>query len=262
MSFPVTESFAKARNAATKALEIDETLAEAHTSLAYTLAFHDWNWTTAEKEFKRAIELNPNYATAHQWYSEFLVVVGRFDEARMEIERARELDPLSLIIYTDVAAYYYLTRQYDETIAQSQKVIEIDPNFPFAYVFLWASYQQKGMDREAVNAYLKGVTLFWGDGVEQVKELEKAFDKSGIKGFWQKRLEQISKPSRKQTYLDWDFAVCYVQMGDKERAIESLQKSYVARNRWIINIKYEPTFDSIRTDPRFQELLKKMGLGD
>jgi TolB-like protein/DNA-binding winged helix-turn-helix (wHTH) protein len=259
---PATEGFAKARNAATKALEIDETLAEAHTSLAYTLAFYDWNWLVAEREFKRAIELNPNYATAHHWYSEYLVVFGRFDEARTEILRAQELDPLSLIIRVDVAAYYYLIRQYDEAIALSKKILEIDPNLAFAYVFIWASYQQKGMDKEAIAAYLKIVALLWGRNETEVEELKRAYEKAGIKGFWRKRLEQMNRPSNQQIYLDWDYAVCYIWLGDKERAIESLQKAYAARNRWIINIKYDPTFDSIRSDPRFQELLRQMGLAD
>jgi len=259
---PAAEGFAKARNAATKALEIDETLAEAHTSLAYTLAFYDWNWMAAEKEFKRSIELNPNYATTHQWYSEYLVVLGRFNEARAEIERAQELDPQSLIIRVDVAAYYYLVRQYDEAIAQSQKVVETDPNLAFAYVFIWGSYQQKGMEKEAVEAYLKIVALLWGRSETEVEELKRAYEKTGIKGFWRKRLEQMNKPSNQQTYLDWDYAVCYVWLGDKERAIESLQKSYSSRNRWIINIKYDPMFDSLHSDPRFQDLLRRMGLAD
>ncbi len=156
------EAFSKARIAATKALEIDDQLAEAHTSLAYTLAFYDWNWAGAEKEFKRAIALNPNYATAHQWYAEYLSL-ERPDESLTEFRRAEELDPLSLIVKADIAGHFYLTRQFDRAIEESYKIIELDPNFAWGYGFLWLSNKEKGLSQEAFEAIVKSDELF-GEG--------------------------------------------------------------------------------------------------
>ena len=153
-------AFPKAKEAALKALAIDDQLAEAHTSLAYTLAFFDWDWKAAETEFKIAIRLDPNYATAHQWYGEFLSAMGRFDESRKSFETALKLDPTSMIIQSDLAGYYFLTRDFDKAIEQSRKIIELDPNFAYGYVFLWLAQDQKGKKREAAIAYLKSLELF------------------------------------------------------------------------------------------------------
>ncbi len=253
------EAFTKARTAATKALEIDPNLAEAHTSLAYTLAFYDWNWDAADKEFKKAIELNPNYATARQWYSEFLIARGRFDEAIMELKKAQELDPLSLIIHADIAGYFYISRQYDKSIEQSNKIIELDPNFAYGYAFLWISYEQKGMPDESVKVLLKSLHL-WGETQEIIKQRKEAYEKSGVKAYWQKNLEQTEVPEPRKFIMAIDMAIIYLRVDDKEKAIEWLQKSYAARERWLINIKHDPQWDGIRSDPRFVEIVQKIGL--
>lgn len=257
---PVDEGFSKARNAAKKALEIDESLAEAHASLGYTLAFYDWNWSAAENEFKRAIELNPNYVTGRQWYSEYLRVVGRFDEARLEIERAQELDPLSPVINADIAAYFYLTRQYDNAISQSQKLLESEPGFAWAYWFLFLNYESKGMEDESIEAYLKAAELFFGTSKDEIEELKAAREQSGRKGFWEKRLEQMDRPSAKHIYLAWDHLVCHLRLGDNARILEWMERSYKDRDKWIIYIKHDPHFDHLRPDPRFQDLLRRIGL--
>jgi len=253
------EAFSKARASATKALEIDPNLAEAHTSLGYTLAFYDWNWDAADKEFKKAIELNPNYATARQWYSEFLMSKGRFDESIAELKKAQELDPLSLIIQSDIAGYFYITRQYDQSIEQSNKVIELDPNFAYGYIFLWISYEQKGMQDEAIKALLKAAPI-WGESQETVNARKIAYEKLGVKGYWEKIAEEMERPERQKTSTGFDRAMAYLRIGDKEKTFEFLKKSFEARERWLININQDPQWDSIRSDPRFVEIVQKIGL--
>lgn len=251
------EGFTKAREAAKKALEIDDQLAEAHTSLAYTLAFYDWNWAGAEKEFKRALELDPNYATAHQWYGEFLVAMGRFDEAKIEHEKALELDPTSLIIHIDLASYYYTARQFDEAIKWSQKVIEMDPDFAYGYIFLSFSLGQKGMKQEAAEAYIKSVELF-GEP-QEAQELRDILGKNGIKAMWLKRIEQVD-PSKRESFSALWRALLYGWAGDNQNALDWLDKAFERRDRWIVNSKYSPEMDIHRSEPRFQELLRRIGL--
>jgi TolB-like protein/DNA-binding winged helix-turn-helix (wHTH) protein len=252
------EAFSKARTTATKALEIDGQLAEARASLAYTLAFYDWNWTGAEKEFKRAIELNPNYATAHQWYSEYLLAFGRFDESLSELRQAESLDPLSLVIKSDIAGHFYVARQYDEAIDECHKINEMDPSFAWGYGFLWHAYKGKGMDKEAFEGLHKAYAL-WGESPEHLEAEKNAYAKSGWKGFWRTRLEQVQ--NAKTGYVQAiDRAIMYIELGDKEKAIGALQESYAARERWMANIKFAPEFDPLRSDPRFQELERRIGL--
>lgn len=252
------EAFTKAREAATKALQIDEKLAEAHTSLAYTLAFYDWDWANAEKEFKRAIELNPNYATAYQWYGEYLVIFGRFDEARKVLERAAQLEPTSLIINTGLASYYFTAGQFDQSIAQSKKVIEMDQNFAYGYVFLWFSYEQRGMEKDAVEALAKTMTLF-GE-VPQAEEVKEIYAKSGIKAMWRKRLEQINAYEKPLSDVAWPKVIVYARLNDEDKTLEWLNKAYERRERWILNIKYDAEFNFIRDDPRFLDLINRLKL--
>jgi len=252
------EGFTKARAAAVKALEIDDQLAEAHTSLGYTLAFYDWDFANAEKEFKRALELNPNYATAHQWYAEYLVAAGRFDEARIEHEKTLQLDPTSLVFQMDFVAYYYVTRQFDQAISQSQKIIEMDPNFAYVYIFLSFSYGQKGMKQEAAESYIKSVELF-GEARE-AEELRNVLTKSGIKAMWLKRIEQVDAPQKRESFsAEWR-ALFYIWIGDKEKALDWLEIAFERRDRWIINMKYSPEMDTLRSEPRFQNLLRRLNL--
>jgi tetratricopeptide (TPR) repeat protein len=149
------EAFPRAREAAAKAIELDESLAEAHTSLAYYNLYHAWNWTEAEKEFQRAIELNPNYATAHEWYSYYLLAMGRMDQAWSEVTRARELDPLAVIISTDVGFNYFYRRDYDGAIGQLRQTLAVSPKFPLAHLWLGRAYQQKKMYAEAIDEFNK-----------------------------------------------------------------------------------------------------------
>lgn len=250
------DAFAKARAAATKALEIDDQLAEAHTSLGYTLAFYDWNWAGAEREFKRALELDPNYATAHHWYSELLMAVGRFDEALIEIEKSARLDPTSSIIQTNFAAYYFITRDFEGSLALSRKVVEADPDFAYAYIFICFSSEAKGLRKESAEAYIKSVELF-GEP-EAAAELRSVLGKNGPKAMWQKRIEQVD-PARQPWFSALWRAILYTLAGEHQKAIDWLEKSYENRDRWIVNAKYSAGFDPLRNDPRFQQLIGRIG---
>lgn len=251
------DAFTKAREAAKKALAIDDQLAEAHASLGYTLAFYDWNWSEAEREFKRAIELDPNYATAHHWYSELLMAVGRFDEAIAENEMAARLDPTSLIIQTNAAAYYFVTRDFDASIRSAQKVLDTDPDFAYSYIFICFASEAKGLRKESVEAYIKSVELF-GEAAA-AEELRSVLAKNGVNAAWHKRIEQV-KPEHQPAFSSLWRSILFTIAGDKERAIESLERAYENRDRWIVNIKYSPGYDSLRDDPRFQNLVSRIGL--
>lgn len=257
-AMPAAEAFAKAREAATKAIELDPNSGEAHTSLAYTLAFYDWNWQEAEREFRKAIELNPNYATAHQWYSEYLIVFGRFDEGMAEIERARELDPTSLIIASAVAGHFYMARQFDRTIGDAGKVIESDSSFLYGYYLLWLSYDQKGMTDQAAEAIFKLDGLYFPP--ELLAAERKAFEKNGWHQMWRLKYEQASQPPLNAFFNDYIRALAALRAGHGEKTFYWLEKSLAERNRWIVNLKYDPQWDSIRTDPRFNEIVRRTNL--
>jgi tetratricopeptide (TPR) repeat protein len=178
---PPSEKMPKARAAAKRALELDETLAEAHTALARVLAVYDWDWPGAAKEFKRAIELNPHYAGTHQWYGGYLEMMGRPDESLAERKQALELDPLSLAINFELAMAFYYARDYDHAIQQFQKTLELDPNFPLVHAHLPAAYEQKGRYDEAIAGFQKGITLRGGT--------EWSFSMSGLGRLWCVRQE-------------------------------------------------------------------------
>ena len=253
------EVFPKAKTAVKKALEIDDQSAEAHTALAYTQVFYDWDWASAEQSFKRALELNPNYATAHQWYAECLSVTGRFDEARTHFERALEIEPVSPIILSDLAALYDQLGNSDLEIEQARKVIEIDPNFAYGYFYLGLGYERKKMYPEASEALAKTMTLF-GEPPECAEEDKAAFKKNGMQGWWQKRLEQIETRPHLKNFQAYHKATVKLRLGDNEGALEALNQAFQRRDRYIINAKYDPHLAPLQQDPRFQDLLLRMGL--
>jgi DNA-binding winged helix-turn-helix (wHTH) protein/TolB-like protein len=255
---PASEAFEKARSASRKAIELDPGLGEAHASLAYTLAFYDWKWPEAEAAFKRAIELDPNYATARQWYGEYLLVQGRFDESLAEILKAQELDPLSLIINSDIAGHHYMTRQFDKAIAQSQKVVEMDPNFIFGWSFLWVSHEQLGMTNEAAQAVFRCNSIYTPTAI--VDEQRAAYEKGGWPELWRLMYKQWTEPPMAALYGDYHRALAAVRTGDTEETFYWLEKSAAARQRWFVNLKYDPEWDAIRSDARFDELVRKANL--
>lgn len=251
---PPKEAFPKAKAAVTKALEIDDTLAEAHTSLAFIKTVYDWDWPGAEQEYKRAITLNPNYANAHYFYAfTFLISRGRVDEAIAEMKKAVELDPLSLIINTNLGRTYFLARQYDKALEQYRKTLDLDPTFPRAHDRLQEVYEQKGMYHEAI-ADLEKVNAALGARVRT------AFEKSGAKGYWQERIS-IDQEQSKQAYSSAYFtAAKYAALGDNAQALAWLEKAYEEHDTWLVSIMIDPIFDGVRSDPRFISLLRNMKL--
>jgi TolB-like protein/Tfp pilus assembly protein PilF len=257
LQVPQNEFMPKARTAALRALQIDPTLAEAHASLALIAESYDYDWQTAEKEFRRAIELDPEYATAHQWYGEYLSWQGRFEEALAESERARQLDPLSLIIATDHSAILYYSRQYDRAIAQARAVLDMDPNFDRAWGLVFGAHVQQGRfgDAEADmarspadspwtwthKAYLYGR---WGRTAEAEQALAK--------------FEQLAP--QLGSYRTEAALIAYAGTGRADQAIALLQKAYSEHSSVVTNLKVDPVYDPLRGDARFQDLLRRVGL--
>ena len=247
----------KARAAALKALELDEQLPEAHTSLAVIAQNYDRDWATAEREYRRAIELDPNYATAHHWYAEFLAVQGRFDEAFAEIERARQLDPLSLIIGADRGAILYYDRQYDRSIEQFRAVLERDPDFPRAHFVVFPCVE-KGEFDEAM-AYINR----WkreGDQTSNLMLLTLVYARSGRRAQALRALRELEQMNREQAPDPVSLAEAYIALDRKQEAFASLQHAYAEHAASLINLKVSPYYDPLRSDPRFQELLRQMNL--
>jgi TolB-like protein/DNA-binding winged helix-turn-helix (wHTH) protein/Tfp pilus assembly protein PilF len=251
---PQTESMPKARAAALKALELDEGLAEAHTSLALIAENYDWDWKTAEKEYRRAIELNPNYATAHQWYAEFLSWQGRFDEAFAESERARQLDPLSLIIATDHAAILVYSRQYDRAIAQCRTVFEMEPNFLRAHLVVGA-YVEKGQFADALADIDK-----WDDGPWTWAWRAYVYGRAGQQPQARRTLEKLQQLYRRQPIGPDPILWAYVGMGNKDEAFAWFEKAYADHSNALTSLKVNPAYDALRSDPRFQDLMRRVGL--
>jgi TolB-like protein/DNA-binding winged helix-turn-helix (wHTH) protein/Flp pilus assembly protein TadD len=248
----------KAREAAIRALEIDDNLPEAHVALALILENYDWDWSNAEKQYRRAIELNPNYATAHQWYAECLMWQGRFDEALRESENARRLDPLSLIIATDRGAILYFSRQYDRAIEQFQSVREMDPSFARVHLVVDA-YVQQGRFGEAL-ADLEEWRRSSGDGIHIRSRLVYLYGRMGQKDKARAELRKLEAMNRAQSLDPVPMAVAYLGVGNNDAALSSLEKAYAQRSNLLTALKVEPAYDPLRDEPRFQELLRDVGL--
>ena len=263
---PSSEANIKAREAAMKALAMDDTIAEAHASLAGVKELYEWDFAGAERDFKRAIELNPNYTTAHIWYSQFLSCLGRHAEAIAEAKRAQEVDPLSLPASVALGSMYIEARQPDEAIAQLQRTIGMDKNFARAHGVLADAYLAKEMYEDAIAELKKSMVLSARNSPEQVARkatmLKDGYQKSGAKGFWEKMLElRIENMKRGYTVSPTVMAAAYARTGDKDRAFEWLEKAYTERDQYLFyNLKPEDDFDGIRSDPRYANLLQRVGL--
>jgi tetratricopeptide (TPR) repeat protein len=257
---PQNELMPKGRAAALKALELDDTLAEAHTSLALIAENYDYDWRTAEREFKRAIQLNPGYATGHQWYAECLSWQGRFDEALAEDEKARQLDPLSIIIGADHAQILYYARQYDRALAQAYVVLNMDPHAPRASSVVIYSYLQQKKFAEAQKfleqsglvprdpwyVALKAIVFGYEGRTAEAKEAVSETERFG----W-------SPEQRTQVLL-----MVYSAVGRREQAIGILQQAAASHSNVVTGLKVDAIFDPLRGDPRFQEVMRQAGLGD
>jgi class 3 adenylate cyclase/Tfp pilus assembly protein PilF len=258
---PPREAFPKARANAEQALEIDENLPEAHTSLGLVRFQYERDWSGAEREFKRAIELNPNYAPAHQFYADFLKAMGRFDEALSQMKQAQEIDPLSLAISTGVGHVLYLSRRYDLAIEQYRKTLEMDPNFIQARLWFGRPYLQKGMYNEAIAELREAVKLS-SESTISLAVLGHAYASAGNEEEAVKNLDKLMERSKRQYLPAYWIALVYIGLGDKERAFEWLERAYQDRSSWLVWMKVEPRFDVLRSDPRFASLLSRMGLAE
>jgi TolB-like protein/Tfp pilus assembly protein PilF len=252
------EAYPKAKAAATRALELDDTLAEAHASLACIARDYVWNWTEAERRFKQAIRLNPGYASAHQWYAEFLAYMGRHDEADAEIERALELDPLSIIIHTVAGDIAYCARKYDQAIEHCRRGLELDPNFPAAHCFLGIACQAKGMHDEAVAELRKarevgGTTMILG-------YLGHVYAVAGREHRAREVLAELQELAQTEYVAADAIALIHVGLGDKDQAFAWLEKAYEQRAFGVLWLNVHGTFDRLRGDQRFDDLLRRIGL--
>jgi TolB-like protein/DNA-binding winged helix-turn-helix (wHTH) protein/Flp pilus assembly protein TadD len=251
------EALPKAKAAATKALELDNTLGEAHNSLAFVLDGFDWDLDSGGKEFRRAIQLNPGYATAHHWYAWHLALLDRYDEALVEMRKAENLDPLSLVINADLAELLILAHSYDESIQQSRKTIEMDPNFALAHNQLAQAYLQKRMTDEAITELRKAVQLSGGSPT-CIANLARAYAASGKPSEAAKLLSDLMKRSSPNYSYASEIAMIYASLGDTNRAMNWLEKGY--DERFNPGVLLRPGFDPLRSDPRFEDLAHRVGL--
>ena len=253
------DAFPRARDAATKAIELDPSLAEAHASLAYYNLYHAWNWAESETEFKRAIELNPNYATAHEWYSSYLLAMGRMEQAWTEINRARELDPLSVVISTDVGFNYFYRHDYDGAISQLRQTLAVSPTFPLAHLWLGRAYQQKRMYAEAIDEFNKTDEALPG-WVVTLAGTGNAYGEWGHQAEAKQVLIRLDQMSRGKYVTPYGVALVYAGLDDKDQAFAWLNKAYEGRSHWLVWLNRDPRWDRLRSDPRFADLKKQVGL--
>jgi TolB-like protein/Flp pilus assembly protein TadD len=254
------EAFPKAITEAETALRLDNNLAEAHAALAYAKFRGEWNWRKAEEEFKEAIRLNPNYASAHQWYANYLAAVGRFDEALAETQRTQELDKTSLIINSHFGLIYFFAGKYDDAIAACQKTIKLDPNFFVARRYLGLAYAQKGLYKESLQEYEKAMEMSKGSPLMKV-ERASVLALSGDVERAQTELTQLQEISKQRYISAYHIATIYVALKDEKSAFEWLEKAFTDRADWMVFLNVDPRFKSLRSDPRFTDLLRRMNLG-
>ena len=251
------EAYPRAKAAALKALEIDETLAEAHTSLGTVELAYEWNWSGAEKEYKRAIELNPSYATAHNFYAMYLSYMGRHDEAIAEIGRAEELDPLSPIINAIGGFVLFFARRYDEAIAQCRRTLELNAGFHPAHLYLGWAYEQKKLYGEAISEYQKAMALEQGSP-RLAAGLAGAYAAAGNRTEALKIVSNLTELSKRRYVPPYDIAQIYTALHDFDQACAWLEKAYEERTYLLVMLKVDPRNDPVRSDPRFQDLLRRM----
>jgi tetratricopeptide (TPR) repeat protein len=251
------EAFTQAEAAATRALALDESLGEAHASLAYALDLYAWNWAAAETEYKRAIQLNPGYPTAHQWYSWHLLMMGRNREGIHELRKAESLDPLSLIISADIADAFCISHFYHAAVEQSEKTLAMDPNFAVGHYELGQALEQMGRHDEAIVEFQRAIELAGHSGAFD-SNLAYAYAMSGRREEAIKIIKDLEELQNGNASTDADIALIYVGLGDPDQAMISLNKAYEARFKASILLR--PAFDPLRSDSRFQDLLQRIGL--
>ena len=256
---PPKDAFPKAKVAAMAALEIAPDLGEAHTDLAAVLWLHDWQWAEAQNEFKRSLELNPCYPTANHYYAECLMTLGRNAEALARMKKSLELDPLSLIINVAIGWAYYHARQYDEAVVQLLRTVELDPNYPMTYWILGLIYRDTARYDLAISAGEKGVSLSGGSPLMRAA-LAQTFAAAGAPEKAIEIADELNELAKQRYVAPHFFAGIYVGLGEHDRAIEYLEKSCAEHCHWLIYLHVDPSMDDLRNDPRFQDLLRRVGL--
>jgi len=256
---PSNEALSRGKAAARKAVELDDSLAEAHASLAFIAETLEWDWPTAEQEYKRALELNPGYAAGHNWYAGYLMYLGRFEEGIAEAKRARELDPLSLAINNALGGRLLLAGRENEAVEQIQKTLEMDPNFAPAHNQLGWAYLRQGKNEEAVAEFQKGVALSGSDPNESI-DLGYAYAVMGKRDQAKKILATLKRKRERSFVSPAGLAIVAGALGDKDEAFGWLNKAYELRDPQLTYLKVGPRFTPLRSDPRYQDLLRRMGL--
>jgi len=256
---PPIEAFPKAKDAAAKALEKDDTLAIAHDAMALVKLQHEWNWADSEAEFRRAIALNPNNADIHHDYAHYLMSLDRVPESVAENQRAVELDPFDAVLIGCLGWHSLYARRYDQAIEHSLKAIQMEPDYFWAHLVLGWAYEQKSMFEQAIAEFRKAIALMEGAPLARAS-LAHAFAVAGKRPEARKILGQLMQESNRSYVSAYDVAAIYAGLGDRERAFEWLQKAYAERSSLLVHIKWDPRFDVLRSDAHFQDLLRRVGL--
>ncbi len=257
---PPKEAFSKMREAASKALERDNHLFRPHGSLALVRLHYDWNWAEAEKEFRRALELNPNDADIHHMYAHYLLTTGRHEESVSETRLAVDLDPFDADLVACLGWHSLYARQYDQAREHALKAIEMEPKMDWGHLILGWAYEQKGMLDEATAEFRKAVELS-GRSPYALASLGHAFALSGKRRQAKEVLAKLSRDQMKGKYVSpYEIAAIYIGMGDKDQAVSWLQKAFEERSGFLVHLEWDPRFDALRPDPRFQDLLRRVGL--
>jgi tetratricopeptide (TPR) repeat protein len=253
---PAKEAFSRAKQAALQALEIDDKLAEAQASLAHA-NMHCFEWAAAEQAFKRAIDLNSNHAQAHQWYAFYLLFNAQPDRALVEAKRALELDPLSLTAHGDLGQIYFYSGQYDQAIEAYDKTLELDPNRYRVYLWIGLIYEQKGMYDDAIAAFLKAKT----DEVntEVLASLGSAYALAGKRAEALSVSTELQKRSAQHYVSPYNRSLLFLSLGENDKAFEWLERAYDERAEWMIYLSVDPRFDSLRSEPEFRDILRRIG---
>ena len=258
-TLPPIEAMAKAKRAATRALELDGRLAEAHTTLAYRTTHHEWDWATAERQFKRAFELNPNYAVCHHWYSHFLTAVGRTEESLAASKRCLELDPLDLVINIHMAWHHQFARQYEQAMEQCWKTSELHPNSFWPAYFFGLAYEQQAQIGRALEELQTAVKMS-GDVTFATAGLGHLYGTAGKAAEARAVFDELSARAENSYVPAYDMALVCAGLGWEDQALELLSRAYQERSGWMTYLKVDPRLDPLRSDARFVDLLRRVRL--
>ena len=255
---PPNDVIPKAKEAALKALTLKNNMAEAHTTLAYSHTIYDWDWKAAEAAFERALAINPGYATANHWYAEYMMAVGRVDEAIIQSRQAQKHDPLDLIISTLLGMSYYFSRKFDESVAEGKKTLTMAPDYLPVYLWLGMAYEQKGQYEESIDILIRGKQLTSGTDIKINSLLGHVYAKAGRTELATSELNELQIRAKRQYVSAFNLARINLGLDRKEDALTWLEKGYEERSTWLTWINVDPSFDSLRKEPRFQSIIDRM----